>query len=203
MPLSHQIIRSWVVVRAGLGFSGRLGTLVALRCAGSSHAPTEGQAGQPCSGGCNCVSTALLSLSSAFSWCLNGSWTPGCFFRREGDKGWSLFSSLSSSSGVIQAASGVISVTVSIKYFNVPNLKPNKLLSLQAAFLLLAIFTFIHVLWLRNPSRSQNRIKLLRLMLRWTEHLPVLFLSVGIGIWISPKQHFEQLSLLQLCWWEC
>lgn len=100
---------------------------------------------------------------------------------------------------MVQAASGAISVTVSIKYFNVPNLKPNKLLSLQAAFLLLAILTFIHILWLRNPSRSQNSVKLLRLILRWTGHLPVLFLSMRIGIGISPKQHFEQLSLLQLC----
>lgn len=48
---------------------------------------------------------------------------------------------------MVQAAAGAISFTVFLKFSNVPDLKANKLSSPQDAVLLLAIFTFIHLLY--------------------------------------------------------
>lgn len=76
----------------------------------------------------------------------------------------------------------MISFTVFLEYFNVPNLKANKLSSPQDAVLLLAIFTFIHILYgsLIHP-RPRTALNFYGLMLRWTEYLQVLFLSMEIG----------------------
>lgn len=159
----------------------------------AAQSPPEGQTGQPALVR-SCVAVLAQHcaqftkpqhcfFSLAPKWQLNSSnnltQSP---FKIECNKGWNFFSMLSSSSG--DGPSGSWSnFTVFVKYFNVPDLKANKLSSPQDAVLLLAVFTFIHI-WYSSEIHPGPRTALnfQGLMLTWTEYLQVLFLSVGIGL---------------------
>lgn len=128
----------------------------------AAHSPPEGQSGQPWSRSCVAVLAQHCAqftepqhrfFSLVPKWQLNSSnnltQSP---FKIEGNKEWSLFSILSSSSGDGPSSSWSNFFHCLHKYFNVPDLKANKLSSPQDAVLLLAIFTFIHILCMAQKS---------------------------------------------------